>query len=89
MRKLIWTESAEGTLRDVVEVLNVINPKGHTVEYIKASVQRAFDDGLTSYVGMAGWYVCVYQAPDSDTDWHALPTIMAYSVKHWLAAREV
>ncbi len=89
MRKLIWTEMADHDLERVVRILNVINPKGHSAEHIKAHVDRMFrDENLDSYVGTAGWYVTVYRAPSQDRDgvevWHALPTLMAYSLEKYL-----
>ena len=88
MRKLIWTDHALIDLDRVVRVLDVTNPRGQSAEYIKAHVQREFDKGLQSYVGTGGWYVTVYRAPSSDVDgcevWHALPTLMAYSIEKYL-----
>jgi hypothetical protein len=86
MRTLIWTDYETATLQEVVDVLDVINPRGHTVERIKAEVQRSFNDGLDSYIGTAGWYVTVYETPTPGI-WHAKPTLMAYSVKKYLEER--
>ncbi|RWB40443.1 MAG: hypothetical protein EOQ44_25200 [Mesorhizobium sp.] len=85
MRKLEWPSYAMDTLRDVVDVLNLINPKGQSVEHIKARVQAAFDnENLTSYIGTAGWYVTVYERQDQPGVWEPKPTLMAYSVKRYL-----
>lgn len=87
-RKLVWTPHALSNLDDVVLVLSKINPKGHSADHIRAAVNREFEVGLDSYMGTAGWYVTVYNtrlpSEDGVEIWHAVPTIMAYSVKRYL-----
>jgi len=88
LRRLVWTPHALANLDEVVAVLSVINPKGHSAEHIRAAVNREFDAGLDSYMGTAGWYVTVYNtklpSEGGAEIWHAVPTIMAYSVKRYL-----
>ena len=84
MRKLVWTDHCEYNLNETISVLNVINPHGHNAKEIKAHVQREFDAGLESYVGTGGWYVTVYKAPGSEDTWHALVTLMTFTVARYL-----
>lgn len=78
-----WRDSE---IQDAVDFLNVANPKGYSVEDIKAYAIREFEkDGKPTFFGTAGWYVSIVRKHyESETPFIALVSIMPFTAKRYM-----
>lgn len=77
--------------KTVAELLCRINPSVWTdpqavIDHMQRMAERLVRE-KAAYGGTGGYYVTVFQMNDATNDWHAKPTIMAYSVLNYLKGK--